>query len=119
MSVKYFDWDDAKNAKLRAKRGIGFEDVVFHIECARVNVARQLRDELGNVGVATTPFARRQPPCFVWPPNLESFSKRCTRWRRLKKCAAAKPEMPAPITATVFIDAQEYQEPSFVSSICP
>jgi predicted DNA binding CopG/RHH family protein/uncharacterized DUF497 family protein len=32
MSVKYFDWDDAKNAKLRKERGIGFEDVVFHIE---------------------------------------------------------------------------------------
>ena len=32
MSVKYFDWDDAKNAKLRAERGIGFEDIVFHIE---------------------------------------------------------------------------------------
>jgi uncharacterized DUF497 family protein len=29
--VKYFDWDDAKNAKLRKERGIGFEDVVFHI----------------------------------------------------------------------------------------
>jgi uncharacterized DUF497 family protein len=29
--VKYFDWDDAKNAALRAERGIGFEDVVFHI----------------------------------------------------------------------------------------
>ena len=24
--------DDAKNAKLKADRGIGFEDVVFHIE---------------------------------------------------------------------------------------
>src|SRR4029434_2628278 len=32
MSVKYFDWDDAKNAKLRAERGLGFEDIVFHIE---------------------------------------------------------------------------------------
>jgi uncharacterized DUF497 family protein len=32
MAVKYFDWDDAKNAKLRAERGIGFEGVVFHIE---------------------------------------------------------------------------------------
>ena len=32
MAVKYFAWDDAKNAKLRAARGIGFEDVVFHIE---------------------------------------------------------------------------------------
>ena len=30
--MKYFGWDDAKNAKLRAERGIGFEDVVFHIE---------------------------------------------------------------------------------------
>jgi uncharacterized DUF497 family protein len=30
--VKHFDWDDAKNAKLRTERGIGFEDVVFHIE---------------------------------------------------------------------------------------
>ncbi len=30
--MKYFDWDNAKNAKLRAERRIGFEDVVFHIE---------------------------------------------------------------------------------------
>jgi hypothetical protein len=30
--VKYFAWDEAKNAKLRKERGIGFEDVVFHIE---------------------------------------------------------------------------------------
>ena len=30
--MKYFDWDDDKNAKLRKERGIGFEDVVFHIE---------------------------------------------------------------------------------------
>ena len=30
--MKYFAWDDAKNAKLRAERGIGFEDIVFHIE---------------------------------------------------------------------------------------
>jgi uncharacterized DUF497 family protein len=30
--VKYFAWDDAKNAKLRKERGIGFEDIAFHIE---------------------------------------------------------------------------------------
>jgi uncharacterized DUF497 family protein len=30
--VKYFAWDDAKNAKLKKERGIGFEDIVFHIE---------------------------------------------------------------------------------------
>jgi uncharacterized DUF497 family protein len=27
-----FAWDDAKNAKLKAERGIGFEEIVFHIE---------------------------------------------------------------------------------------
>jgi uncharacterized DUF497 family protein len=32
IAVKFFDWDDAKNAKLRSERGIGFEDIVFHIE---------------------------------------------------------------------------------------
>ena len=30
--MKYFAWDDVKNARLRASRGIGFEDMVFHIE---------------------------------------------------------------------------------------
>ena len=30
--MKFFDWDDAKNAKLRAERGIGFEEIVFYIE---------------------------------------------------------------------------------------
>jgi hypothetical protein len=32
LAVKYFAWDDVKNARLRAGRGIGFEDMVFHIE---------------------------------------------------------------------------------------
>jgi uncharacterized DUF497 family protein len=31
-SVKYFTWDEAKNDKLKAERGIGFEEIVFHIE---------------------------------------------------------------------------------------
>jgi hypothetical protein len=30
--MKYFAWDDAKNAKLQADRDIGFENVIFHIE---------------------------------------------------------------------------------------
>jgi predicted DNA binding CopG/RHH family protein len=30
--VKFFDWEDGKNAKLRAERGIGFEDIIFHME---------------------------------------------------------------------------------------
>ena len=31
-TVKYFAWDDAKNTKLKADRGIAFEEIVFHIE---------------------------------------------------------------------------------------
>ncbi len=30
--MKYFAWDDSKNEKVKAERGIGFEDIVFHIE---------------------------------------------------------------------------------------
>ncbi len=30
--MKYFTWDDAKNEKLKAERGIGFEEIVFLIE---------------------------------------------------------------------------------------
>ena len=30
--MKYFAWVEAKNKKLKAERGIGFEDIVFHIE---------------------------------------------------------------------------------------
>jgi hypothetical protein len=30
--VKYFAWDEGKNEKLKAERGIGFEEIVFHIE---------------------------------------------------------------------------------------
>jgi len=30
--VKYFTWDTGKNEKLRAERGISFEEIVFHIE---------------------------------------------------------------------------------------
>ena len=30
--MKYFAWDEAKNAKLKVERGIGVEDIVFHIE---------------------------------------------------------------------------------------
>jgi hypothetical protein len=32
ITVKYFAWDDAKNAKLKIERRIGFEEIVFHIE---------------------------------------------------------------------------------------
>jgi uncharacterized DUF497 family protein len=29
--VKYFAWDAEKNERLRAERGISFEEIVFHI----------------------------------------------------------------------------------------
>jgi uncharacterized DUF497 family protein len=29
--VKIYDWDSKKNEKLKAERGISFEDIVFHI----------------------------------------------------------------------------------------
>jgi hypothetical protein len=32
LHLKYFTWDNAKNEKLRAGRGVSFEEVVFHIE---------------------------------------------------------------------------------------
>ena len=35
-SLKYFTWDDAKNEKLKADRGIGFEEIVFLIGQGRV-----------------------------------------------------------------------------------
>jgi uncharacterized DUF497 family protein len=30
--VKYFAWDEAKNERLKTDRGVGFEEIVFHIE---------------------------------------------------------------------------------------
>lgn len=30
--MKYFAWDAEKNERLRAERGISFEEIVFHIE---------------------------------------------------------------------------------------
>ena len=51
--MKFFDWDDAKNAKLRADRGIRFEEIVFHIERGDVldilehrNAARHARQRI-------------------------------------------------------------------------
>ena len=30
--MKHFAWDEAKNEKLKAERGVGFEEIVFHIQ---------------------------------------------------------------------------------------
>lgn len=34
--MKYYSWDPEKNSKLKAERGVSFEEVVFHIEHGRV-----------------------------------------------------------------------------------
>jgi len=34
--MKYFAWDERKNEKLKADRGIGFEEIVFLIGIGRV-----------------------------------------------------------------------------------
>lgn len=34
--MKHFTWNPAKNEQLKTERGIGFEDVVFHIESGDV-----------------------------------------------------------------------------------
>ncbi len=34
--MKYFAWDERKNEKLKADRGIGFEEIVFLIAIGRV-----------------------------------------------------------------------------------
>ena len=30
--MKYFEWDNEKNERLKKERGISFEEIVFHIE---------------------------------------------------------------------------------------
>ena len=45
VAVKYFAWDDAKNAKLKADRGIGFEDVVFHMSAATCSTSWNTRTQ--------------------------------------------------------------------------
>ena len=30
--MKYFTWDPVKNEKLKAERGVSFDEIVFHIE---------------------------------------------------------------------------------------
>ncbi len=34
--MKYFDWDNAKNEKLKSERGVGFEDVIMAIEAGDI-----------------------------------------------------------------------------------
>ncbi len=36
--MKYFDWDEEKNQKLKDERGIGFEDIVTAIDEGRLLV---------------------------------------------------------------------------------
>jgi hypothetical protein len=51
--VKYFAWDDAKNAKLKANRGIKFEDVVFTLSMATCSTSWNTRIPTGTPTSAT------------------------------------------------------------------
>lgn len=36
MTMKYYSWNNEKNAKLKEERGISFEDIVFHIQQGQI-----------------------------------------------------------------------------------
>ena len=63
--MKYFAWDDAKNAKLRKERGIGFEDVVFHIERDLLDILEHLNPE--RYGGQRIFVVRRQDYAYLVP----------------------------------------------------
>ena len=72
-SVKYFAWDDAKYAKLRADRDIGFEDIVFHIERG------DLLDILEHPNPTSTPAiasssSNARPTC-IWRRLLKTSTR--------------------------------------------
>jgi hypothetical protein len=63
--VKFFAWDDAKNAKLKSDRGIGFEDIVFHIQSGGLldilehpNPDRYAGQRISSSGARTTSVKR-------------------------------------------------------------
>ena len=43
--MRHFTWDNAKNEKLQAERGISFEDAIFHIERGDVLEILNHRDQ--------------------------------------------------------------------------
>ena len=75
MAVKYFDWDDAKNAKLRAERGIGFEDGVFHIE----------RGDL--LDILEHPNSDRYAGQRIFVVRRGTTSTWCRSWRTSTRCS--------------------------------
>jgi len=65
--VKHFDWDAAKNANLTAERGIGFEEVVFHIE----------RGDLLDIWEHRTATVT---PASKYSSGMRPFGLPCARW---------------------------------------
>src|SRR6266568_5226062 len=55
------------------------------------------------VSTASGPWLESTVTVWVWPPRRWSRSKRNTSCLRLRSQAAARPEIPEPITATVVI----------------
>jgi uncharacterized DUF497 family protein len=94
--VKHFDWDDAKNAKLRTERGIRFEDVVFHIEHGDLldilSGTRRLRCS-GKRG--TNPVL---PPAFQRLTHVRTVRRASPKWRLAglrPSCARTAPHLVA------------------------
>jgi hypothetical protein len=73
--VKYFAWADAKNAKLRRERGIGFEDVVFHIE--RGDLLDILEHPTPTVTLASASSSSAARATCTWCRSLRT-STRCS-----------------------------------------
>jgi len=60
--VKYFTWDTAKNEKLRAERGISFEEIVYHIERGDI------------LGILENPNQKRYAGQRVFVVNVQDYA---------------------------------------------
>jgi len=60
--VPEFDWDDEKNALLEQRRGVSFEDVVFHIENGDI------------LDIVRHPNESRYPNQRIIVPNIEGYA---------------------------------------------
>jgi uncharacterized DUF497 family protein len=64
--LKRFSWDQAKNERLKAERGISFEEIVFHIESGGLLdiLEHPNRDRYGNQRIFVV---RREDYVFLVP----------------------------------------------------
>jgi len=101
MAVKYFDKDDAKNAKFRTERGIGFEDILFHIE----------RGDLLDILEHPNP-ERYGGSAFSWSDERSTCiwcrsSRISTRSSRRRSSRVGRPRRSASVRSPMKIDADK------------